>query len=62
MNLTGKPFFTVKEIARLLRLNSLTIYEYIRSGRLSAIRFGRNYRVAKSDLSHFIDKQKVKHS
>lgn len=43
-------FITAKEIASLLKLNTLTIYGYIRNGKLKAIRFGRNYRIAKVEL------------
>ncbi|OGG29964.1 hypothetical protein A2971_04395 [Candidatus Gottesmanbacteria bacterium RIFCSPLOWO2_01_FULL_46_21] len=54
------PFLTVSEIAKILRLNTLTIYEYIRSGRLSAVRFGRYYRIAKNDFYLFLKNQKFK--
>lgn len=53
-------FLTVKEIARQLRLNPLTIYEYIRSGKLVAMRFGRYYRVLRQDFQNFIDQQRVR--
>ncbi len=54
------PFLTVSEIARILRLNTITIYDYIREGRLSAVRFGRYYRIAKSDFMSFLKDQRVK--
>ena len=60
MGMTDTPFFTVAEIAQILRLNAITIYEYIRTGRLSALRFGRYYRVAKSDFASFLKNQRVK--
>ena len=60
MQLLDAPFFTVGEVARILKLNAITIYDYIRTGRLSAVRFGRYYRIAKSDLLDFLETQKVK--
>ncbi|MEK7065471.1 MAG: helix-turn-helix domain-containing protein [Patescibacteria group bacterium] len=54
------PYLTVAEIAKILRLNTLTIYDYIREGRLSAVRFGRYYRIAKSDFMSFLKDQRVK--
>jgi len=52
-------FLTAKEVAYLLRLNILTIYDYIKIGKLKAIRFGRNYRIAKKDLDKFIESNKT---
>ena len=45
---------TVKETPVFLKLNPLTVYEYIRSGRLKAVRFGRNLRILQADLENFI--------
>ena len=46
--------FTVKEVADLLKLNILTVYEYIRKNQLSAVKFGRYYRIEEYDLERFI--------
>ncbi len=53
-------FLTVKEISKLLKLNDLTIYEYIRNGKLKAVKFGRTYRVEKKNLDKFIKEHQVK--
>ncbi len=55
-----QQFLTVKEIARFLKLNPLTIYDYIHLKRLPAVKFGRYYRVSKYDLHKFIQSQKVR--
>ncbi|MEX0616716.1 MAG: helix-turn-helix domain-containing protein [Candidatus Woykebacteria bacterium] len=52
--------FTAKEVASLLKLNTLTIYGYIRNGKLSAVKFGKNYRISEEDLNKFIKSNKVK--
>ena len=52
-------FLTVKEVAKALKLNPLTIYEYIRERKLPAVKFGRYYRVSTSDLTVFLEHQKV---
>ena len=57
---SNKIFLTAKEVAKLLRLNILTIYEYLRTGKLQAVRFGRNYRIEKSELNKFIKEHRVK--
>jgi putative molybdopterin biosynthesis protein len=58
MNKNGH-FLTPSEVAKELQLNLLTIYKYIRSKKLLAIRFGRNYRIEKEDLDKFIRSNKT---
>lgn len=55
-----KTFLTAKEVASTLKLNNLTVYEYIRNGELRAIKFGRNYRVREKDLDKFIKEHQVR--
>lgn len=52
-------FLTAKEVANILKLNILTIYEYIRGGKLKAIKFGRTYRIEENDLDVFIREHQV---
>lgn len=54
-----KLFLTAKEVANLLKLNILTVYEYIRNGKLQAVRFGRSYRIEEEDLKKFIESNKT---
>lgn len=50
---------TPAEVAKNLKLNLLTIYKYIRSGKLGAIKLGRTYRVGEDDLEKFLNKNRV---
>lgn len=52
-------FYTVQEVALLLRLSVLTIYKYIKDGSLEAVEFGGHYRVSHQSLDSFIDIHKV---
>jgi excisionase family DNA binding protein len=52
-------FLTVKEVADQLKLNALTIYQYVRKGKLKAVRFGRNYRIEKKELNKFIESNRT---
>jgi excisionase family DNA binding protein len=52
-------FMTPQEVADLLKLNVMTIYEYIRIGALKAIKFGRSYRVRIKDFERFIESRRV---
>ena len=49
-----------REVAELLKLNLLTIYDYIHQGKLRAAKFGRSYRIHEKDLETFIKKHIVK--
>ena len=50
----------VSEVAQVLKLNILTVYQYIRQEKLSAVKIGRNYRIEERDLRRFIEEHKVK--
>jgi len=44
------PFLTVPQIATEIGVTQISVREWIRSGRLRAIKAGRSYRVRRSDL------------
>ena len=50
---------TVQEVAKMFRMNTLTIYEYVREGKIPAIKIGRSYRFLESDLHIFLKERKV---
>jgi excisionase family DNA binding protein len=47
-------FLTPREVAELLRVNLLTIYEYIRTRQLNAVKLGRTYRINVDEVRRFI--------
>lgn len=53
-------FLTVGEVSELLRLSVLTIYKYIKTGKLPAVEFGGHYRISKPSLEEFIQDHLVK--
>jgi excisionase family DNA binding protein len=53
-------FLTPEEVAKILRVNVLTIYSYIRNSDLNAVRLGRNYRIGKEDFAAFIESKRLK--
>jgi excisionase family DNA binding protein len=57
---TNRNLLTTEQVAALLQINVLTVYNYIRQGKLSAVRFGRNYRIVPEDLEHWIENNRVK--
>jgi len=43
-------FFTVPEVAKLLRVNAKTIYAEVASGRIRAVRLGRALRIPRAAI------------
>jgi len=51
---------TPQQVAGILQVHVLTIYSYIRQGKLDAIRLGRSYRIIPRDLTRFIESNRIK--
>ena len=47
-------FYLVEELAEKLRVNPMTIYRYIKAGKLEAHKIGKEYRIAKIEFDRFI--------
>ncbi|NLY38473.1 MAG: helix-turn-helix domain-containing protein [Firmicutes bacterium] len=48
-------FYTVEEVAGILKTTEHTIRKYIRNGQLSAYKVGKAWRIEKKDLGLFLD-------
>lgn len=48
-------YFTVAEVAEILKLNPETVRNYIRQGRLKASKIGREYRISEKRLQEFLE-------
>ena len=53
-------FYTAKELAEKLRVNIMTIYRYIKVGKLKAYKIGKEFRIDKKEFQKFLDKVKTK--
>lgn len=53
--------YTPQEIADILKVKISTVYEYCRTGKLSASRLGNRYRITESQLQDFLEKTLTKH-
>ena len=56
-----EKYLRPSEVARLLKLNTETVYHYIKKGDLPAARLGRKYIVTERDLERFIQRRKEAH-
>jgi len=59
-NMTDKQYYTIEEVAKMLKVAYLTVYRWIQSGKLVAFKAGKQYRVKKADLDRFITSYKGK--
>ena len=57
---TDLNLLTPEQVAEILQVHVLTVYSYIRKGKLSAIRLGRSYRIGQDDLKHLIEANRVR--
>lgn len=49
-----KDFYTAQELADKLRVNIMTIYRYIKAGRLSAYKIGKEFRIDTAEFNRFL--------
>ena len=54
-----QEFYSLQQIAEKLGMSRMTIYRYVKSKKLPAYQFGRDFRVHQSDLDEFISNQKL---
>lgn len=47
-------YFTLEEVADMLKVAYLTVYRWVRSGKLEAVKAGKQYRIEKSKLDKFL--------
>lgn len=45
-----KIFYTCEEVAEIYMVSKYTVWRWIKSGRISAVKIGRNYRIRKEDV------------
>lgn len=51
-----EEFYSAQELADSLRVNIMTIYRYIKAGRLKAYKIGRDFRIDKQEFQTFLKK------
>lgn len=47
-------YYSIEEVAKMLKVAYLTVYRWIRSGKLLALKAGKQYRIAKDELEKFM--------
>ena len=55
-----KEFYKAEDLAEQLEVNIMTIYRYIKAGRLKAYKLGREFRIEKNEFNKFLNSVKTK--
>ena len=56
----NNSFYTVAQVAKLLKVHWQTVLNYIKSGKLEAVKLGKGYRISQSAINVFIKKNTSK--
>ena len=52
-------YYTIQEIADILKVDYMTVYRWIRAGKLEAYQVQRHYRIKESDFQKFMEASKT---
>jgi len=52
--MTDEQYYTIEEVAKILKVAYLTVYRWIQGGKLPSVKAGKQYRVKKNDLDTFL--------
>ena len=55
-----KEFYLVEELAEKLRVSKMTIYRYIKAGKVKAYKIGKEFRIDKVEFQIFLEKVSTK--
>lgn len=54
-----KDFYKAEDLARKLDVNIMTIYRYIKAGKLKAYKIGKEFRIDMSEFERFLKSVKT---
>lgn len=55
----NKEFYKAEDLAKLLDVNIMTIYRYIKGGKLNAYKIGKEFRIDKTEFDAFLTKART---
>lgn len=51
-----ESYYTIEEVARLLKVAYMTVYRWIKAGKLDSVKAGKQHRISKSALEKYLAK------
>ena len=61
-NMIDEQYYTIEEVAKMLKVAYLTVYRWIQDGKLPSVKAGKQYRINKADLNNFLNGYKHKNN
>jgi len=53
-----EEYYSIKEVAKKLKVAYLTVYRWIQLNKLKAVKAGKQHRISRTDLEYFLTKRK----
>ncbi|MFZ6022363.1 MAG: helix-turn-helix domain-containing protein [Patescibacteria group bacterium] len=53
-----EEYYTIKEVAALLKVVYLTVYRWVQAGKIVTYKVQKQYRIKKTDLNKFLNDNK----
>ncbi len=57
--MNNREFYKAEDLAKLLEVNIMTIYRYIKAGRLRAYKIGKEFRIDQIEFNKFLERTKT---
>jgi len=57
--LKNDEFYKAEDLARKLKVNIMTIYRYIKAGKLKAYKIGKEFRIEAKEFKNFLNNHKT---
>lgn len=54
-NMTEDQYYSINEVAKILKVAYLTVYRWVQSKKLLAVKAGKQYRIKNEDLKRFLN-------
>jgi len=55
-----EQYYSIEEVSKMLKVAYLTVYRWIQTSKLKSHKAGKQYRIKKSELDKFLDRNKNK--
>jgi putative molybdopterin biosynthesis protein len=53
--MTEDQYYSINEVAKILKVAYLTVYRWVQSKKLLAVKAGKQYRIKNEDLKRFLN-------
>lgn len=57
--MSPRDFYTAQDLADKLGVNVMTIYRYIKAGKIKAYKFGKEFRIEAREFENFLKKHQT---